>query len=171
MNDEPLEIPIWLVALLTILGLVTLVGFAVTPYIHGQPLLLTPENRAAKEYLDNYQTRLTQSEKELSILIGVLTPTSAGASGMFAIAPKVRTSQANLNAIAREVERTRVPAELTQLDQALRSALAAELDLADRALAFAGRGDEETRASALTAAEDVKLKLSAARNAYADSLR
>ena len=169
--DEPFEISVGWFVVLGILGIVIVVGIWVTPYIHGQPLILTPENRAAKDYLDNYQMRLAQSEKEWAALVSALTPTSSGASGLFTVAPKVRTSQANLNALAREVERTRVPTELAQLEQAMRTALAAELDLADRALAFAGRGDEETRLNALAVAEEVKTKLAAARTIYNDSLR
>ena len=149
------------------------IGMIVTPYVHGQPLLLTQENRQVKDYLDTYSTRLTAAEKEHANLAALLSPTRPGANAqsVFDLSQKARTAQANLNDLASQVEQTHVPGGLASLDQALRAVLAAELAFADQTLTFVGRGDEETRATALGAAENAKTALTAARAALTATLR
>ncbi len=157
----------------TMLALGFVVGMIVTPYVHGQPLLLTPDNRQVKDYLDTYALHLTAAEKEHANLMALLSPTRPGAAAgsVFDLSQKARAAQANLDDLAHQVEQTRIPGGLAPLDQAMRSALAGELDFSDKVLTFVGRGDEATRAEALAAAGQAKTALANARAAYATTLR
>ena len=156
-----------------VLAIALVVGLAVTPYLHGQPILLTPDNRQVKEYLDTYAVHLAAAEKEHARLAAMLAPTRPGsaASGVFDLSQQARGSQANLDALARVIEQTKVPGGLAPLDQALRAALASELSFADQVLTFVGRGDETTRADALSAGDDAQVKLGEARTALTNTLR
>lgn len=156
-----------------VLAIAFVVGLAVTPYLHGQPILLTPDNRQVKEYLDTYAARLATAEKEQARLESMLAPTRPGAaaSSVFDLSQQARTSQENLDALARVIEETKVPGGLVPLDQALRDALAAELNFADQVLVFVGRGDETTRADALAAGDEAQVKLGEARTALTNTLR
>ena len=171
MNSSTPRLLLGLAAL--VLAIAFVVGLAVTPYLHGQPILLTPDNRQVKEYLDTYATRLAAAEKEHARLAAMLAPTRPGsaASSVFDLSQQARTSQANLDTLARAVEQTRVPGGLAPLDQSLRAALAAELNFADQVLIFVGRGDETTRTDALAAGEDAQVKLGEARVALTNTLR
>lgn len=159
--------------LVVILAMGFLIGLAVTPYIHGQPVLLTPDNRQVKEYLDFYSSRIAAAEKEHANLSALLAPTRPGASAasVFDLSQKARTAQGNLNDLASQVEETHVPGGLAPLDQAMRTALASELNFADQVLTFVGRGDETTRAEALNAGDDAKTALDNAQAALAATQR
>ena len=149
-------------ALLIVLLVIALfIGVWVTPWVGGQPLLLTRENLAVKAYLDAYGQRLAAMEKEHAELTSLVT-TNRSAS-VFSLSQRGRAVLANLEALAREVERTRVPAGLSAPDLALREALAAELFFTDQTLTYAGKADDSSRSDALAAGEDAKSKLGLAR--------
>lgn len=150
-----------------------LIGMVVTPYVHGQPLLLTRENLAVKDYLDQYQGRTAAAQKEHDELVALLAPSRPGANvpNVFAASQRARTAQSRLTALAAEVERTRVPSGLATLDDLLRASLAAELDLADRTMTFVGRADEASRQEALAAAGEAQTRLDAARQAWQGTAR
>lgn len=175
MNDElVIEFKHILIGVvMVVLAIAFVIGIAVTPYVHGQPLLLTPENRMVKGYLDGYSKYVLALEQEHTNLTALLSPSrpSANIVSVFELSQKARTSQANLNALARTVEQTRVPGGLAALDQALRGALVAELALADKVLVFVGRADETTRNDALVAADEAKTKITTARQLIKDTLR
>ncbi|MBI5029063.1 MAG: hypothetical protein HZB51_00950 [Chloroflexi bacterium] len=158
---------------MVVLAAAFLIGQAITPYFHGRPLLLTPDNRQVKDYLDLYETRIAMAEKEHAQLESVLVPTRPGAaaSSVFELSQKARLAQMNLDVLARGIEQTKVPGGLVSLDEALGDALAAELHFADQVLLFVGRGDESTRAEALQASQSAKTKLTGARTALTNTLR
>lgn len=160
-----------ILVLIVVAGFV--IGIIVTPYVHGQPILLTPDNRMVKAYLDGYAKHLATLEQEQANLTALLSPSrpSANVINVFESSQKARTAQTNLNGLARTIEQTRVPGGLTALDQALRDAVAAELVLADKVLTFVGRADEGTRNDALAAADEAKNKLAVARQTLKDTLR
>ena len=176
MNDQPIVIEtrqLVIILILLILAGSFVVGMWVTPYVHGQALLLTRDNLAVKDYLDQYNVRIVAAEKEHAALVALLAPSRPGASvaSVFDLSQRARTAQDHLIGLARDVERTRVPGGLAPLDNALRAAVAAELILADNSLTFVGRADEATRADALAAAEDAQAKLAAARQAWQNTIR
>ncbi len=175
-SNEPLVIErrwllIGLVFILLACGL--LVGMLVTPYVHGQPLLLTRDNLAVKEYLDHYQARVAAAQKEHDALVELLAPSrpSANVTSVFDASQRARAAQTQLNALAAEVERTRVPSGLAALDDALRGALVAELHFADQTLTFVGRADEPSRQEALDAADAAQKQIEAARQAWQATTR
>ena len=171
MTDEGIFIEykhVAIVLIVFLLGTALAIGIIVTPYVRGQPLLLTRDNLAVKDYLDQYATRVAMAEKERAALAALLTPGRQDVLSVFDASQRAREAQANLDALARDVERTRVPSGLAPLDDALRVALAADLNLADKTLIFVGRADEASRADALAASDDAATKLAAARQALAD---
>ncbi len=159
-----------IVLVVFLLGAALAIGIMVTPYVRGQPLLLTRDNLAVKDYLDQYSTRVATAEKERAALAALLTPSRPGAnvSSVFDASQRARDAQANLDALARDVDRARVPSGLAPLDDALRVALAADLNLADMTLTFVGRADEASRTDALASSDDTATKLAAARQALTD---
>jgi hypothetical protein len=146
--------------IVAILGVALLIGALITPWVNGQPLLLTRDNLQVKTYLDQFGQRLTAMEKEHAELTKILTTNQ---SNLFNLAERGRTSLSNLEALARDVERTRVPAGLAGPDTALRGALAAELNFTDKVLEYVGKADEQSRTDALAAGEDAKAKIAIAR--------
>jgi hypothetical protein len=158
---------------LVLLGIALLVGMVVTPYVHGQPLLLTRENLAVKTYLDQYSQRLGVCDRERATLTALLVPSSPGAAGLnvFEQSQRAREAQARLNDLANIIEQTTVPSGLMPLDDALRAAVAAHLDLATKTLTFVGRGDEASRTAAVAASQDAKAKADFARQTLRDALR
>ena len=172
--DEPIRVELGqlvLVLALAVVAFAFLIGLFVTPYVHGQPLVLTRENLAVKNYLDAYGTRIATAEKDHAALAALLEPSHPSASGVFDLSQRARLAQSHLNDLARGVEATRVPGGLAALDTALRQALAAELLFADKTLTFVGRADEGSRTEALVAGEDAHTQLAAARQVLADTLR
>ncbi len=176
MTDEGVFIEykhVAIVLIVFLLGIALAIGIVVTPYANGQPLLLTRDNLAVKSYLDQYSSRVTAAEQERAALVALLAPSRPGAAGanVFDLAQKARASQARLDAIANAVDETNIPSGLSTLDDALRQALASDLNLASLTLTFVGRGDEASRQVALAAANDAETKLTAARQALADAER
>ncbi len=146
--------------LFLILGVAFPLGLAVTPYVRGQPLLLTRENLAVRNYLNDASRWTDALERERVNLENLLSPSRPGvaSASVFESSQKARTVRDHLNALAREIERTRVPPAFAALDQATRAAAASVLRLADATLTFVGRADETTRAEAVAAAADAKEK-------------
>ncbi len=176
MTDEGIFIEykhLAIVLAVFLLGTFLAVGILVTPYVHGHPLLLTRDNLAVKNYLDHYSTWVSVAEKERELLAALLAPTHPGAnlSNVFDESQRARDAQARLNTLASAVEQTHVPSGLFSLDDALRTALASDLNLADLTLTFVGRGDETSRQDALAVASDAQTKLAAAQQALSDAER
>jgi hypothetical protein len=152
---------IFLASVVLILTAALFIGALTTPWVNGVPLVLTRENLQVKTYLDQYAQRLGAMEKEhkdLKVLLTTQRPAS-----VFSSSERARTALANLEALAREVERTRIPRGLAPLDNALRDALAAELNFADKTLEFIGKADDLSKQTALASAEDAESKTTLAR--------
>ena len=119
------------------LAVLGLVGWANTPIDdHGHPLLLTPQRRAIRRYLDR-SARWSEAMDEVARELERLMPEEAEIEGVPPPADRptdlyrrtqlARRAQVQLEQLARQVERARPPAGLAGLEEVVLEALEAEV--------------------------------------------
>ncbi len=124
-------------------------GMVSTPFAGEEPLLLTRENLALKEYLraaESWVREMESTRATASSLVGENVGDGHAVS-LYAQSESARTVALRLERLRQDVERARIPGSMLAFHNLALEALEDHLLMAQLALDYTGAPTEENRAS------------------------